>query len=57
MRRDRPNEQLKLGAFFHPTVNKSVGLTGYLLQTTNQFGAGLFFGTDQTGSVVIEYTP
>jgi uncharacterized repeat protein (TIGR03803 family) len=45
------------GTFVHPATSRPVAFAGDLLQTTNLFGAGLFFGTDQTGSVLIQYTP
>jgi hypothetical protein len=37
-------------------INKIAFFTGYLLQT-NQSGAGLFFGTNQTGYVLIQPSP
>ncbi len=52
-----PTTGLFRGSFVHLAVSKPVNFTGYLLQTTNQFGAGLFFGTDQTGYVLIQRTP
>jgi uncharacterized repeat protein (TIGR03803 family) len=41
---------------FRPPSNRTTFFNGYLLQT-NDFGAGLFFGTDQTGFILIEPTP
>jgi hypothetical protein len=44
------------GGSFHPAINRTTFFNGYLLQT-NDFGAGLFFGTNQTGFILIEPTP
>ncbi len=49
------------GGFTNQDINKIVFFTGYLLQTnqleTSQIGAGLFFGTNQTGYVLIQPAP
>ena len=52
-----PSTGLFRGSFVHPAVDQTATFAGYLIQTTNQFGAGLFFGTDQTGYVLIQPTP
>ena len=58
------NLQLKLqlatgqfsGSFTHPQLNKTISFKGVLLQLDN-FGAGYFLGTNETGFVTIEPTP
>jgi len=41
------------GSFTHPALNKTVDFNGSYLQLDGS-GAGLFFGTNETGSVVLE---
>ena len=52
-----PSTGLFRGGFTNSDINKIAFFTGYLLQTTNQFGAGIFFGTDQTGYVLLQSIP
>jgi hypothetical protein len=56
-----PSTGLLSGGFTNLDINKIVFFTGYLLQTnqlqTSQIGAGLFFGTNQTGYVLIQPAP
>ena len=51
-----PSTGLFTGGFTNLDINKIAFFTGYLLQT-NQSGAGLFFGTNQTGYVLIQPSP
>ena len=52
-----PSTGLFRGNFVNSAIDQTVDFAGYLLQTTNQFGAGLFFGTNQTGYVLIQPAP
>jgi uncharacterized repeat protein (TIGR03803 family) len=51
-----PSSGLFSGSFTHPANDKLAFFTGYLLQSS-QSGAGLFFGTNQTGYVLIQPNP
>jgi len=51
-----PTTGLFSGGFTNPTINKIAFFEGYLLQG-DQIGAGLFFGTNQTGYALIQYGP
>ena len=44
------------GSFTHPSLNEEIGFTGAILQNSNA-GAGLFLGTNETGSVLFEPVP
>jgi uncharacterized repeat protein (TIGR03803 family) len=51
-----PSSGLFRGSFFNSAIKLTPVFTGYLLQS-NQSGAGLFFGTNQTGYILIQPTP
>jgi uncharacterized repeat protein (TIGR03803 family) len=51
-----PATGLFSGRFTDPAINKLAVFTGYLLQGDG-IGAGLFFGTTQTGYALIQYSP
>ncbi len=52
-----PSTGLFRGSFVNSAIDQTAAFAGYLIQSTNQFGAGLFFGTNQTGYVLIQSTP
>ncbi|MGD0058746.1 MAG: choice-of-anchor tandem repeat GloVer-containing protein [Verrucomicrobiia bacterium] len=51
-----PSSGLFRGSFFNSAIKLTPVFTGYLLQS-NQSGAGLFFGTNQTGYILIQPAP
>jgi PKD repeat protein len=44
------------GSFTHPALNETIDFKGAVLQNSNA-GAGHFFGTNESGSVILEPTP
>lgn len=51
-----PSTGLFSGSFIHPVLNKTVNFNGSSLQLDGA-GAGLFVGSNETGSVVLELVP
>ena len=51
-----PSTGLFSGSFTHPVLNKTVKFNGSSLQLDGS-GAGLFRGSDETGSVILELAP